>query len=250
MMQSFIPLALLLALAPPSTPTVSPAKAVQKKPPAFPTTPLRREAPTVTMPVEIVAEVGVFVTISPVTTGKNVVFHAIDPGLSVFPPNLLSNPKVTVVVAQRAGRFRVLAYTAAGDVPSLPAMTTIVVGNAPPVPVPAPVDPVVPVGPVRPAGFAGECFDQMKAFPKAEVQTMQGILSMQLGDPNLRANLIKNVIATMNAKNLPGERWTPFVAWLRGRLSAIYEADGTTATQGEVEQGIGEWMKGAEALLK
>jgi hypothetical protein len=249
-MQSFLPLALMLALAPPSTPTVSPAKAVQKKPPAFPTTPLRREAPSITMPAEIAAEVGVFVTISPTTTGKHVVFHAIDPGLSVFPPNLLSNPKVTVVVAQRAGRFRLIAYTAAADVPSLPAMTTIVVGNAPPAPNPGP-DPVPPpVGPVRPAGFAGECFDQMKAFPKSEVQTMQGILAMQLGDPNLRANLIKNVIATMNAKNLPGERWTPFVAWLRGRLSAIYEADGTTATQGEVEQGIGEWMKGAEALLK
>jgi hypothetical protein len=232
----------LLAFAPPQQ--ASPAKT----PPKFPTVPLKRaEAPKITLPDEIKAEVAAFVTVAPVTTGKNVVFHAIDPGLSVFPPALLSNPKVTVVVAQRAGRFRVMAYTAAGDVPSLPAMTTIVVGDAPPEPPPEP--PPGP-GPVRPAGFAGECFDRMRAFPKTEVKVIEGVIQTNLADPNLKANIVRNVIAGMNTANLPSERWTPFVSWLRGRLVELYEADGTTATPAEVEQGMRDWKNAAEALLK
>ena len=105
------------------------------------------------LPSEVRGEVGSFVTILAETSGKVVKFYPLDPGLSVFPPALLANTKATVVVAGQPGRYRVLAYTAAGDTPSDPVLCTVVIGGAPPAPVP-PMPPVPPApgpGPVPPA---------------------------------------------------------------------------------------------------
>jgi hypothetical protein len=99
------------------------------------------------LPVEVRGEVGSFVTILAETSGKVVKFYPLDPGLSVFPPALLANTKATVVVAGQPGRYRVLAYTAAGDTPSDPVLCTVVIGGAPPDPVPPAPTPPAPVPP-------------------------------------------------------------------------------------------------------
>lgn len=91
-----------------------------------------------TLPEIIKGDVAAFVTVSAETTGKTVKFVALDPGLSVFPPGLLSNPKVTVVSSAKPGVFRLLAYTAAGDMPSDPVICKVVIGNTPIDPPPGP----------------------------------------------------------------------------------------------------------------
>lgn len=97
------------------------------------------------VPAEVRGEVASFVTIVAETEGKSVKFVPLDGGLSVFPQGLLSNPKVTVVTSARAGSYRVLAYSAKGDVPSDPAITTVIIGVAPVPPGPVPPQPPAPV---------------------------------------------------------------------------------------------------------
>jgi len=96
--------------------------------------------PELLLPDTIPAQVGVFVTITAVTPGEVVKFITLDPGLSVFPSNLLSDKKSTVVVAIKEGRYRILAYTSINNQPSNPAFTTLIVGDVGPMP-PAPPNP-------------------------------------------------------------------------------------------------------------
>ena len=86
-------------------------------------------APDIMLPETVKAQVGVFVPITAQTKGDTVRFVAIDPGLSVFPANLLADKKSTVVVASRDGTYRILAYTSVDNQPSSPAFCTIVVGD-------------------------------------------------------------------------------------------------------------------------
>jgi hypothetical protein len=92
-----------------------------------------------TLPATLAGDVGSFITVAATTEGKAVKFVAIDSGLQVFPAGLLVNPKATVVVANRPGRFRLLAYSSIGDVPTDPVVLVVIVGNQPG-PVPVPVD--------------------------------------------------------------------------------------------------------------
>lgn len=87
-------------------------------------------APKVEIPAVIKGEPNNFITILPTTNGKNVKYVYLDKGLNVFPSALLANPIATVVTAPR-GKYRLLAYTALGDVPSEPAVTVINVGEVP-----------------------------------------------------------------------------------------------------------------------
>lgn len=110
--------------------------------------------PKVEIPAEIKGEPNSFITVMPTTNGKSVKYAYLDKGLNVFPSSLLANPIATVVTAPR-GKYRLLAYTALGDMPSDPVIVTINVGNVPdaapygpyppkPGPDPAPDEPDVP----------------------------------------------------------------------------------------------------------
>ena len=107
--------------------------------------------PTITLPLEISGQPGEFITIRPQTTGKVVRFVAIDAGLNLFPSDLLADKTVTVANCVQPGRYRVLAYTALGDVASPPAITTVVIGGIAP---PSPVTPVNPPSPADPIAEA------------------------------------------------------------------------------------------------
>jgi len=90
------------------------------------------------LPPEIRGEVAGFVTVTATTDGKLVRFMPLDPGLNVFPSNLLADPKSTVVSAAVPGRYRLLAYSSVADVPTPPAITTIIIGQVKPDPGPQP----------------------------------------------------------------------------------------------------------------
>lgn len=110
------------------------------------------------LPAEVQAQPGTFVSLIAETKGDIVKFQAIDPGVSLFPAELLANKKSTVAVAMSAGRYRVLAWSAIDGKPTDAVQVTLIVGNAPgPVPPsppspPAPPPPAPPPAPPTPPG--------------------------------------------------------------------------------------------------
>ena len=101
--------------------------------------------PVVTVPAEVAGDVGSFVAVrASVTDAKVVKFVPVDPGLNVFPADLLADKTATVVTAGKNGRYRILCYSGNADGPSEPVVVTVVIGGA------KPDDPVKPVDPVNP----------------------------------------------------------------------------------------------------
>lgn len=105
------------------------------------------QAQTVKLPAEVKGDVGAFVRVPAETVEKEVRWYSPDAGLAVFPVELLKDSKTAVVTATKAGRYRMVAWTAKGDVPSLPAECVVVIGNAPVPPGPGP-DPPLPTDPL------------------------------------------------------------------------------------------------------
>lgn len=101
--------------------------------------------PTIEVPKEVTGEVGAFVVIRAKSDAKNVQFYHIDPGLSVFPSDLLTDPKATVVTSARDGTYRILVYAGNADGASIPVVIIVKIGKAT-----APPDPKEP--PTTPAG--------------------------------------------------------------------------------------------------
>ncbi len=91
--------------------------------------------PTIKLPAEAKGQPGRIVRLTAETASKHVRWHLVsdDADLVPFPEG-----KVALFTAPKAGRYTVLAWTAAGDVPSDAAKCVVVVGE--PV-VPAPADP-------------------------------------------------------------------------------------------------------------
>lgn len=101
------------------------------------------------LPEKVEGEPSAFITVSAETEGEVVRWLAIDKGLNVFPASLLKSTKSTVVTSAKAGRYRLIAWTAVGGIPSEAVETVVIVGDAPnpgPGPNPNP-DPPKPGGP-------------------------------------------------------------------------------------------------------
>jgi hypothetical protein len=98
--------------------------------------------PGVKLPAEVHGPSGAFITVPADSTGPIVRWYALDPGLNLFPTALLKDTRVAVVTAAQPGRYRLLAWTAAGDQPSEAALCTVVIdGPVPPTPPPGPNPP-------------------------------------------------------------------------------------------------------------
>ena len=97
-------------------------------------------AQQITLPPELHGMPGAFISIPSATDGKQVQWVVLDKGLNLFPVELLKDSKTCVVTTTIEGRYRVLAYTAAGDKPSSPAITLVIIGS-PPAPEPEPDNP-------------------------------------------------------------------------------------------------------------
>lgn len=112
---------------------------------------------SIKLPAEAKGEPGAFVKIPADTDGKEVRWYSPDKGLQVFPVELLKDSKTAVVTANAPGRYRLIAWTAKGDVPSDPAICVVVIGDAPPDPGPNPPKPPdPPVPPPDPSPISGK----------------------------------------------------------------------------------------------
>lgn len=122
----------------PSEPVVAPVSPVN---PTMPVSEIGK--PLLKVPSEIKVEVGEFISITAETNTDWVNFK-VDKGLNIFPPNLLSDKKSTVIIAKKEGVYTVLTYTG-NDKGGIDGTTTIIVGTPPPVVVTPPVtDPTKP----------------------------------------------------------------------------------------------------------
>lgn len=94
---------------------------------------------TIKLPDKVAGDIGDFIKVPATTDGTTVKWLALDKGIAVFPVDLLKDSKTAIVIAKAAGSYRIMAYTAKGDVPSDPSICTVVVsGDVPPAPTPTP----------------------------------------------------------------------------------------------------------------
>ncbi len=100
--------------------------------------PLAAAAPSLTLPNKVSGAPGAFLSVSATTTGKNVAWFVVDPGLNLFPVSLLKDTHTAVVTSGTPGTYRLLAITAAGDEISPPAVCSVVIEGAAPTPAPSP----------------------------------------------------------------------------------------------------------------
>lgn len=128
--------------------------------------------PVVNLPATLQVGAGEFLTIRADTPGKVVRWRAVDPGLTVFPANMLKDERSTVVIALKPGRYRLWCWTSVTDTPTDRAECLIVVGDAPPPPPgPPPNPPDPPTPPPNPPDptdpFVKQVIEAYRADPGA-----------------------------------------------------------------------------------
>jgi hypothetical protein len=156
---------------------------------AFPT--VAADPPTIKLPAEVRGEPGDWITVTAETNGKSVRWVPFAKELKLFPPGLLRESKTAVVVCNRPGRHRLLAYTAAGDEPSDPAIVVIVIEGPVPPPPPEPPGPTPP-GPSPP----GPTPPPTPPIPPGPVDPLTQRLQAALaGDPGTVADKAKYAAA-------------------------------------------------------
>lgn len=142
---------------------ITPVMATEPAPALTPPKAAVGAGPDLKLPSEVKGPVGAFITVKAETNGKTVKWTAIDPGLNLFPTDLLKDTRTAVVSAAAPGRYRVLAVTAAGDEPSDIQICTVLIGETPNPPIP-PGPPNPPPTPSNPAPIAGDGFKVLMVY--------------------------------------------------------------------------------------
>ena len=106
---------------------------------AFPA--IAADPPSLKLPAAITGDVGDWITVTAETNGTTVRWVPFSKELKLFPTQLLKDTKTAVVLCNKPGKHRLLAYTAVGDVPSDPAVVEITIAG------PVPPDPPSPTPP-------------------------------------------------------------------------------------------------------
>jgi len=193
-------------------------------------------AQSLTLPAEIVGGVGEFVTVRPQTSATLVRFIALDPGLSVFPADLLSDKTATVVSSPTAGRYRLLAWLA--DPTTLPVITSVVIGGRPgPV-----IPPVIPdADPFRLSirAIFGSITDPAKTANAATLAAAYRSAVELCLNPNLATTGdLYGAIRAATSKALPDGVLVPVRDRIRTELNGALPSDPATLLTSSVRQSI------------
>ena len=106
------------------------------------------EAQELTLPPTVKGTPGNFCAIRAETDCRIVRWVLLDEGASLVPPELLKDSRTALILTPRAGRYRLLAYTAMGDTPSVPVICLLeIAAPSPPTP-PTPPTPPPPTDPL------------------------------------------------------------------------------------------------------
>lgn len=89
-------------------------------------------AQSISLPERVTTEPGLLAVVVADTECQNVKWRPLTPGLQVVAAHLLKDSRTTVVVAAKAGSYRLLAAGAKDNVPVLAETTVIVGGSRPP----------------------------------------------------------------------------------------------------------------------
>ena len=197
----------------------------------------------VELPAEIRGEVGSFIAVRPKTDGKLVRYYSLDAGLNSFPAELLSDPTATVVTAPRAGRYRLLAYTALGDRPSDPVIVTIVVGGAapptPPVPTPgeyerslldiygALQEPDRDASRIALAKVYRSCVTECMGSHATAGDLYQSLVKIASAVPAAKLSTLRDRVGAEVSKVVPNDPTLPITAAQRASVGDIYERTAT-----------------------
>jgi len=192
------------------------------------------------LPTEVKGQVGGFVAITAQTEGKAVRFVALDAGLNVFPSELLADKKATVVSAALPGKYRLLAYTSLNDLPSVPVIVLVTIGQTPepgPGPKPKPDELATSLrsilGGLQEQGQADQVAKLIQFYRDAEavtaditIKTTDG-LHQALGQKRKLAGIRDN--ALLSVRERLAEEWAaamgtadvPLTAELRAKAAAL-----------------------------
>lgn len=107
--------------------------------------PVAAAAQDVSVPAKVEGQPGEFVIVKAETKGTVVKWKVVDPGIFLFPQDLLKDTKTAVVTGLRPGRYRLWAWSAIGAAPTDAVECVIVLGDEPgPEPPPPPPPPPLP----------------------------------------------------------------------------------------------------------
>jgi hypothetical protein len=131
------------------------------------------------VPSEVKGSVGDWIRV-PAISKNPVQWYSADKNLKVFPPELLRDSKTAVVTATKAGRYKLLCWTAEGGEPSPAAeIITVIIDDSGPTP-PEPKPPVPPTPPTPDAGFYAD-LKRLYDADKTEVEVKREWLAKLTG---------------------------------------------------------------------
>ena len=190
--------------------------------------------PDILLPDTVKAQVGSFIPITAQTKGEVVRFVALDPGLNVFPSNLLSDKKTTVVVATQNGRYRILAYTSINNIPTEPAFTTVIVGDVNPTPPnpgpgpnPTPPNPNVPdelADSIK--GIFGGLQEPDKADSAKKLAQVYELAVLEVDNPKY-SNLgqLYSAVRAISFQNIKADKLNPIREVIANELDKVVGTD-------------------------
>lgn len=137
--------------------------------------------PTVSLPPAVAARPGRLVQIAAKTDCKLIRWYLAGDDADLI---VMESTRSAIFSAMAPGRYRILAWTAAGDIPSEAAVCVVTVGSAPP----APPGPVVPVDPLAVAlkGLFEAYQDPAKATQLAALADVYRRAAKAATDPEIK----------------------------------------------------------------
>jgi hypothetical protein len=165
-------------------------------------------ADDIKVPAKIEGKPGEFLKIPAETSGAVVRWRVIDPGLNLFPMELLRDTKTAVAVALLPGKFRVLAWTSIKDVPTDAVECLVVVTSGPPPGPEPPPDPPDPVVTELRAALAKEASDRplLSELSKVCLNVSEAARDSEYGDVKAVRDLFATQVGARIAPKLPHVR--------------------------------------------
>lgn len=202
--------------------------------------------PTVSLPPAVAARPGRLVQIAARTDCKLVRWYLAGEDADLI---VMESTRSAIFSAMAPGRYKILAWTAAGDIPSEAAVCVVTVGSAPP----APPEPVVPTDPLAVAlkGLFEANQDPDKAKQLAALADVYRRAGKAAGDPEIKTSGDLFAFARRQAlATLPPMALETIRARLGEELTAVLPTDPDAALTPSIRTSATEIYNKLAAILE